>query len=48
MKKEEIIKLLETLHIEEVKTLEIEYYTEKCYGFDNRKTTSIKINKENK
>ena len=46
MKKEELIKLLETLNIEEIITLEIEYYTEKYYGFDNRETTTIKINKE--
>jgi len=49
MKKEELIKLLETLNIEEIKTLEIEYYTERNYGsYDNRKPTTLKINKENK
>lgn len=46
MTKEELIKLLETLNIEEIKTLEIEYYTEKSYGYNNRETTTIKINKE--
>ena len=47
MDKEELIKFLETLDIEEIKTLEIEYYTERYYGgFDNRETTTIKINKE--
>ena len=47
MKKEELIKLLETLNIEEIKALEIEYYTERKYGcYDNRQPTTLKINKE--
>lgn len=49
MKKENLIKLLETLEIEEIKTLEIEYYIEKNYGvYDNREPITLKINKENK
>ena len=47
MKKEELIKLLETLELEEIKSLKIVYYTEKNYGmYDNRKTTIITINDE--
>ena len=46
MEKEELIKFLEILNIEEIKALEIEYYTEKPDGFGNRETTTIKINKE--
>lgn len=49
MKKEELIKLLETLELEEIKLLKIVYYTEKNYGmYDNRKTTTITINDEGK
>ena len=50
MTKEELIKLLETLEIKEVKLLEIEFYKEKNYGMgiDNREITKITINKENK
>ena len=32
MKKEELIKLLETLELEEIKSLKIVYYIEKHYG----------------
>ena len=47
MNKDELIKLLETLEIEEIKALEIEYYTERNYGvYDNRKPMTLKINKE--
>lgn len=47
MRKEELIKLLETLELEEIKLLKIVYYTEKNYGmYDNRKTTTITINDE--
>lgn len=47
MKKEELIKLLETLELEEIKSLKIVYYTEKHYGmYDSRKTTIITINDE--
>ena len=49
MNKEEILKLLEGLEIEEIKSLEIEFYKEKYYGigYDNRGLTKITINKEN-
>lgn len=47
MKKEELIKLIETLELEEIRSLKIVYYTEKNYGmYDNRKTTTITINDE--
>lgn len=47
MKKEELIKLLETLNLEEIKTLKIVYYTEKHYGmYDNRETTTLTINEK--
>lgn len=47
MKKEELIKLLETLELEEIRSLKIVYYTEKNYGmYDNRKVTTITINDE--
>jgi hypothetical protein len=32
MKKEELIKLIETLELEEIKSLKIVYYTEKIMG----------------
>ena len=38
MKKEELIKLLETLNIEEIKSLKIMYY--------NTETTTLKINEK--
>ena len=45
MKKEELIKLLETLNLEEIKSLKLVYYTEKNYGmYDNRETTTLTIN----
>ena len=45
MKKEELIKLLETLKLEEIKSLKLVYYTEKNYGvYDNRETTTLTIN----
>ena len=45
MSKEELIKLLETLKLEEIKMLKIVYYTEKNYGvYDNRKTMTLTIN----
>ena len=45
MNKEELIKLIETLNIEEIKSLEIVYYTEKYYGmYDNRKEVTLIIN----
>lgn len=45
MKKEELIKLIETLEIEEIKSLKIVYYTERKFGgYDNRDTTTITIN----
>ena len=47
MKKEELIKLLETLELEEIKSLKIVYYVEKHYGmYDSRKTTTLTINDE--
>lgn len=47
MKKEELIKLLENLDLEEIKSLKIVYYTEKNYGmYDNRKTNTLTINDE--
>ena len=50
MTKEELLKLLETLEIKEIKSIEIEFYKEKYYGigYDNRELTKISINKENK
>lgn len=45
MTKEELIKLLETLKLAEIKVLKIIYYTEKNYGmYDNRKTMTLTIN----
>lgn len=45
MTKEELIKLIETLDIETIASLEIEYYTEKQYGFyDNREIKKIRFN----
>ena len=47
MNKEELIKLLETLTLEEVKSLKIVYYTERNYVmYDNRKPTTLSINEE--
>ena len=47
MKKEELIKLLETLNIEEIKSLKIVYYIEKRYGmYDNIETTTLTINEK--
>ena len=47
MKKEEVIKLLETLELKEIKSLKIVYYTEKHYGmYDNRETTTLTINEK--
>lgn len=47
MKKEELIKLLETLKLEEIKSLKLVYYTEKNYlGYDNRETTTLTINEK--
>lgn len=47
MSKEELIKLLETLELEEIKSLKIVYYTEKHYGvYDNRETTTLTINEK--
>lgn len=47
MKKKELIKLLETLELEEIKSLKIVYYTEKTYGmYDNRETTTLTINEK--
>lgn len=50
MNKEELIKLLETLEIKEIKSLEIEFYKEKNYGigYERREITKLTINKENK
>ena len=45
MKKEDLIKLIETLEIEEVKSLKLVYYKEIKFGnYDNRDTTTITIN----
>lgn len=45
MKKEELIKLLETLELAEIKSLKLVYYTEKNYGiYDNREITTLTIN----
>lgn len=45
MNKEEIIELLKTLEIEEIKSLKLVYYTEKYYGFcsDNRTEKTLTI-----
>jgi len=45
MNKEELIKLIETLNLEEIKSLKIVYYTEKNYLMcDNRKEVVLTIN----
>ena len=45
MNKEELIKLIETLNLEEIKSLKIVYYTEKNYVmYDNRKEVVLTIN----
>ena len=45
MKKEELIKLLETLELEEIKSLKLVYYTERNYGMcDTRQTNTLTIN----
>lgn len=45
MKKEELIELLKTLKIEEIKSLKIEYYSENyCGPYDDRKIKTITIN----
>lgn len=47
MKKEELIKLLETLNIEEIKSLKIVYYIEKRYGmYYYIETTTLTINEK--
>ena len=47
MKKEELIKLLETLEFVEIKSLKLEYYTEKYFGmYDNREATTLIINEK--
>ena len=47
MKKEEIIKMLETLELDEIKSLKIVYYKEKHYGmYDNREETILTINEK--
>lgn len=47
MNKEELIKLLETLKLEEIRSLKISYYSEKKYGYsDNRKPITLIINEE--
>ena len=47
MKKEELIKLLETLELAEIKSLKLVYYTEKNYMmYDSRKTNTLTINDE--
>lgn len=48
MKREEVIKLLEALTIEEIKSLKIVYYAEKNYSsYDTRTTNTLTINEEN-
>jgi hypothetical protein len=45
MEKEDLIKLIETLEIAEVKSLKLVYYKERNYGgYDNRDLTTITIN----
>lgn len=45
MTKEELIDLIQTLKLEEVKELKITYYGEKNYGvYDNRKPITLTIN----
>ena len=47
MKKEELIELLKTLKMEEIKLLKIVYYIEKNYAmYDNRETTTLTINEK--
>lgn len=47
MKKEDLIKLIETLEIEEVKSLKLIYYKERYIGtYDNRDTTILTINEK--
>lgn len=45
MNKEDLIKIIEALEIEEIKSLELTYYKERKYGaYDNRDLTTITIN----
>lgn len=45
MKKEDLIKLIETLEIEEVKSLKLVYYNETKFGpYDNRDAIILTIN----
>jgi hypothetical protein len=45
MSKEELLNLIETLKLTEIKSITIEYYTENNYGpYDNRTTTVLTIN----
>lgn len=45
MTKEELLKLIETLKLEEIKSIRIEYYIENNYGpYDNRKPTVLTLN----
>lgn len=47
MNKEELIKLIETLNLEEIKSIKIVYYTEKNYGmYDNRVPITLAINEK--
>jgi len=47
MSKEELMNLLVTLKIEEIKSIKIVYYTEKNYVmYDNRETTTLTINEK--
>lgn len=43
MNKEEIIKLLETLKIEKIKSVVIKYTKEKNYGYGNAEEHTLKI-----
>lgn len=48
MNKEEIIKIIESLSIEEIKNIVIIYYKEKTYGmYQNRKEYKISVGEDN-
>lgn len=48
MKKEELIKLIESLSIEEIKKIVIIYFKEKSYGmYSNRKEYKISVGEDN-
>ncbi len=46
MNKEEVLALINTLDIEEIEKFEIQYYSERSYGYqDDRKIRRLEFNK---